>query len=90
MRDKVGDELLIFGALQGTVSGKLIGDVDLSADPGENQDLLASGGAGAIATRARLLAAGPSSLVAATSPDPMLEAKGKLRESLRALGYVED
>ncbi|MDG2308493.1 MAG: sulfatase [Candidatus Binatia bacterium] len=63
---------------------------DVSVDPGENRNLLASGGASAITVRDRLLAAGPSSLVAATSPDPMLEAKGKLRESLRALGYVED
>jgi len=64
---------------------------DVSDDAQERHDLLAgSRSQTAAAHRDGLLAQGPTLADEAVSRDPMLSARGKLRESLRALGYVSD
>lgn len=63
---------------------------DVSADPGEQRDLLANHDDGAEKQRDALVRRGPDSLSDAEITDPMFAAKGRLRKSLRALGYLAD
>lgn len=63
---------------------------DLESDPGEREDLFAKDVETAEKEKERLIRAGPEILPAHAEADPMFATHGKLRESLKALGYVED
>lgn len=63
---------------------------DLQGDPEERLNLFSKDTTAAEREKNRLIGAGPEILPTHAPADPMFATNGKLRQSLKALGYVED